>query len=102
MGDGTPDPVALVVDAQDPHGDPAAPGRAATLGVGAEAVDPVQRNEYAGSVHHTDGADIPVAHRVFLQSLLIGVFSRLLDGGGDMELVRSTPSTFTSTRWPGW
>ena len=56
MGDDAPNPVVFVVDPENAHGCPGTPGRAAALGVGAEAVDTaVQGYEHAVEIHHAHG-----------------------------------------------
>ena len=51
MGDDAPDPVALIVDAQDAYRDAAAAGRPSPLGIGTQAVDAaVQGDKYSGSI----------------------------------------------------
>src|SRR5699024_6243088 len=65
VGDDAPDPVVLVVDAQDPHRRSGAPGRPAALGIGTQAVDAaVQGHEHAVEIDHADGAHIAVAHHI--------------------------------------
>ena len=78
MGDDAPDPVALIVDAQDAYRDAAAAGRPAPLGIGTQAVDAaVQGDKHSGSIHHTDCTHIQAAHRVLFQRFLVGVLARL-------------------------
>ena len=80
MGNGPPDAVGLVVDAENTHGDPGTSGRTAALGVAAQAVDAaVQRNEDAGGIHHTDRADVLVSDRIHSQRAFVGIGARLLD-----------------------
>ena len=72
MGDDAPNPVVLMIDAQDSYCRPGASGRPAALGVSTKTVDSaVQRHKYAVEIDHTDGAHIAVAHHILLQRLLI-------------------------------
>ena len=83
MGDDAPNPVVFVVDPENAHGCPGAPGRAAALGVGAKAVDTaVQGDEHAVEIHHAHGTHIAVSHHILLQRLLVGVLHRLLHRSG--------------------
>ena len=88
MGDGTPDPVGLVVDSEDPDGDSGSSRRASPFGITAQAVDAaVQRHKYAVCIHHTDSTDITVANGISAQGFLIRVFSCLFHGGGNPNMV---------------
>ena len=63
MGYRTPNTVALMVNAEDPHGDPRTSGRSAPLGVAAKTVDAaIQSHEHTVQVHHADSSHIAAIH----------------------------------------
>lgn len=88
VGDGTPDPVGLVVDPENPDGDSGASRRASPFWVTAQTVNAaVQRHKHAVCIHHTDSTNITVANGISAQGFLIWVFSRLFHGGGNPDMV---------------